>query len=217
MPAAGCCDATDRHFGPELARLDLARYRRRGPTGTARRLLRMLERAGAGGDTHLDIGAGIGVLHHELLRGRVRTAVHVEVSRAYLDAARDEAARRGHQARVRFLHGDFLTHAPGLEPADLVTLDRVVCCYPDLEAIVEASAAKARRYWAASFPRERWYVRAHTRWENFRRRRAGNSFRTFVHPVPAIHALLRRAGLEEVAVGRSPVWEVALYARHRAA
>lgn len=210
-----CCSATDRHFGHERAESDLAAYRRRGPRGTARRLLRIFERAGVAADTLLDIGAGVGVLHHELLRGRLGSAVHVEASGAYVEAARSEATRRGHLGRVRFLHGDFLTHAPALDPADLVTLDRVLCCYPELDSMVLVSAAKARRFWAASYPRDRWFVRAHTDWENRRRRRAGNAFRTFIHPVSAIHALLRRAGLQQVLVHRGLVWELALYARTR--
>lgn len=36
----------------------------------------------------------------------------------------------------RFRYGDFVSLAPDLETADLVTLDRVVCCYPELEPLV---------------------------------------------------------------------------------
>jgi magnesium-protoporphyrin O-methyltransferase len=164
-------------------------------------------------DTLLDIGAGIGVLHHELLDDGVRAAVHVEAARAYLEAAKDEAERRGKAERVQFLHGDFLSLADTIGAADLVTLDRVICCYPELEPLVLASAARARRYWAASFPRERWYVRLFTRWENRRRAHAGSDFRTFVHPVSRIYELLRRAGLRPLRVCRRPVWETVLCVR----
>ena len=106
----------------------------------------------------LDIGAGIGVLHHELLDRGTRSAVHVEVARAYVDAARRESERRGHAERVKFLHGDLLALGPSVDSADLVTLDRVVCCYAALEPLVRLSAEKARRYYALSFPHDRWYV-----------------------------------------------------------
>jgi SAM-dependent methyltransferase len=211
------CEATDRHFGPARARKDLEAYRRRGPTGTARRLLRMLREGQVRADTVLDIGAGIGVLHHELLRAGARAAVHVEAAHAYLDAAREESERRGTAARVQFLHGDFLSLGDTIGPAELVTLDRVICCYPELEPLLLASAALARRYWAASFPRDRWYVRLFTRWENLRRAGAGNDFRTFVHPVGRIYALLRRAGLRPLRVWRRPVWETVLCIREDSA
>jgi hypothetical protein len=196
-----------------MAERDLAAYRRRGPSGTARRLLRMLEDERISADTLLDIGAGIGVLHHELLSGRIRSAVHVEAARAYLEAAKGEAQRRGQLTRVSFLHGDFLSLVSQIEPADVVTLDRVLCCYPELDPLLQASVDKARRYWAASFPRDRWYVRLHTRWQNFLRRRAGNPFRTFVHPVSRIHALVCRTGLRPLRISQGPVWVTALYGR----
>ena len=142
----GCsCEATDRHFTPERAQKELNRYRRKGPAGTARILLRLLNQAGVRVDSVLDIGAGIGVLHHELLAAGVPSAVHVEASSAYIRAAQTEAERRDQRDRVRFEHGNFLDVAPRLAPADLVILDRVLCCYPDLDPLVDASAAKARR------------------------------------------------------------------------
>lgn len=177
----------------------------------------MLRDSHARADTLLDIGAGVGVLHHELLIDRVRAAVHVEAAGAYVQAAQDEASRRGHAERVQFLHGDFLALAPAIGTADLVTLDRVLCCYPELEPLLLASAALTRRYWAASFPRDRWYVQLHTRWQNRLRARAGNAFRTFVHPVAQIYALLRRTGLRPLQVWRGPVWEVVLCIREDAA
>jgi hypothetical protein len=159
------------------------------------------------------VGAGVGVLHHEMLDGRVQHAVHLEAASAYVEAAREESARRGHGSRIQFLQGDFVQLAPTLPAADLVTLDRVVCCYPDLEPLVAQSAAKARRYYALSFPHDRWYMHAHTWWQNDRRRRAGNSFRTFVHPAARIRALIRAAGFEIRRSRRTLAWEVLVCAR----
>lgn len=207
------CEAADRHFSAARAEKELAAYRRGGPKGTARLVLRLLRETHARADTLLDIGAGIGILHHELLANGVRTAVHVEAAQAYISAAQEEASRRGQAGRVEFLHGDFLTLAPTIIPADLVTLDRVVCCYPDLEPLLVASAARARRYWAASFPRDRWYTRLYTGWQNRWRARAGNAFRTFVHPVARIYDLLSRSGLRPLQVWRRPVWEIVVCIR----
>jgi magnesium-protoporphyrin O-methyltransferase len=207
------CEAADRHFGAARAAEELAAYRRHGPSGTAGRLLRLLRKSEVRAETLLDIGAGVGVLHHELLAGGVRRAVHVEASRAYAEAARAESVRRGHDGRVEFVHGDFVALAPSIMPADLVSLDRVLCCYDQLEPLVAASASRTLRYWAASFPRDRWYVRLHARWQNLLRARTGNPFRTFIHPVTRIYELLRRSGLRPVRVWRRPVWEVVVCVR----
>jgi hypothetical protein len=207
------CEAADRHFGATRADEELAAYRRRGAQGTARRLLRVLKEHHVRVETLLDIGAGVGVLHHELLADGVRAAVHVEASDAYLQTAQEESTRRGHAARVEFVHGDFVTLAPEIMPADLVTLDRVICCYDRLEPLVGVSAARARRWWAASFPSDWWYTRLHARWENWRRARVGNAFRTFIHPVARIYELLGWSGLRPVRVWRGPIWEVILCVR----
>jgi magnesium-protoporphyrin O-methyltransferase len=212
MPCSCGCDAIDQHFAPARAAEELATYTRRGPTGTTRLILNAL-RGTPPVESVLDIGAGIGVLHHELLDTGTTSAVHVEAARAYIDVARAESARRGHAVRVRFLHGDFLDLAPSLASADLVTLDRVVCCYPAFEPLIRLSAEKARRHYALSFPHDRWYVRAHTRWQNHRRKWAGNPFRTFVHPVPAIRALIRDAGFIVRRSCRSLAWEVLVCTR----
>jgi magnesium-protoporphyrin O-methyltransferase len=207
------CIATDRHFAPARAVAELADYRRRGPRGTARLILESLDDLGITPQTILDVGAGIGVLHHELLARGVERAVHLEAAAAYVASAEEEVVRRGHQGRVQFRHGDFVSLAPDLGSADLVALDRVVCCYPELEPLVHLSAAKAERYYALSFPHDRWYVRAHTRWQNYRRQQAGNDFRTFVHPVAQIRALLRAAGFEIERSRRTLVWAVLICAR----
>lgn len=213
MVSPGCCESTDRHFTAERARTELRRYQRRGPTGTARRLLRLLRDADVRAGTVLDVGAGIGVLHHELLSAGTGTAVQVEASSAYLDAARAEAVRRGQESRVTFRHGDVVALAPELAEADLVTLDRVICCYPELEPLVAVTAGKARRFWAASFPRERWFIHLRNKWENARRARGGNPFRTFIHPVASVYALLAGAGLTPLRIHRGPFWEYALCSR----
>jgi 16S rRNA G966 N2-methylase RsmD len=213
MSACCGCEAIDRHFAASRAAKELDVYLRRGPTGTARVILNALHGLPGSVQSVLDIGAGIGVLHHELLDRGARSAVHVEAARAYVDAARRESERRGHAERVKFLHGDFLALGPSVESADLVTLDRVVCCYPALEPLVTLSAEKARRYYALSFPHDRWYVRAHTRWQNHRRKRSGNPFRTFVHPTSVIRSLVLAAGFEVRRIRRTLVWEILVCVR----
>ena len=118
---------------------------------------------------------------------------------------------------MQFLHGDFLALEPTLQPADLVTLDRVVCCYPDLDPLMRRSVGKARRFYVISFPHDRWYIRAHTVWQNFLRRRAGNPFRTYVHPGRRIRALLEEGGLRVVDARQTLVWEILLCIRAGAA
>ncbi|HEV2149761.1 MAG TPA: class I SAM-dependent methyltransferase [Longimicrobiaceae bacterium] len=210
-----CADAEDL-FSRRAARRDLRRYRRRGPIPATRRLLRMLRREEVRGRVLLDVGGGIGAIQHELLREGLARAVHVDASTAYLQASGEEAARQGHRDRVEYHHGDFVDLAAELPEADVVTLDRVVCCYPDMPRLVEASASKARHLYGLSYPRRRWATRAAFAAGNLFFRLRGSAFRTYLHPPEAIAAELRRQGLQCIAQDRTFLWHVALYRRVQA-
>lgn len=212
-----CCSnrAIAGQFGGDAAQEELRRYRREGPLPTTKALIDALLARGVADTALLDVGAGVGAIHHALLDRGVRTAVHVDISNDYVEAARSEADRCAHAERVRFVTGDFVEVAPTLEPAEVVTLDRVICCYPDMEALVARSAEKARRLYGAVFPRDTWWVRAAIPLQNAVKRVRGSAFRTFLHSPSAIDALLRRAGFERRSTQRTWIWEVVVYVRAR--
>jgi SAM-dependent methyltransferase len=214
-----CCstEALEQQFGPKVAAAELRRYRRRGAGRTTRLLLDGLRGRLPPDASLLDIGAGIGALHHELLAGGVARAWAVEPSAAFLEADETEARRRGHAGRVQFIHADIRTAAATLPSADIVTLDRVVCCDPDYEHLLRLSLGKARRLFAYSYPRDRVAVRTVVAMQNLLRRLRGTRFRVFVHPPERMTALIRAAGFTAVFQARTLVWQVDVYAREAAA
>src|SRR5262245_38231094 len=129
-----CChrSVSSQIFDSAVARRDLRRFRRRGPDAPTRRLLAAVRaRALPPQATLLDIGGGVGAIHHVLLEHGFIEATHVDASEAYLSAATEEARRLGHSDRVRFRLAAFPDEESAAPPADVVTLDRVVCCDPD--------------------------------------------------------------------------------------
>jgi magnesium-protoporphyrin O-methyltransferase len=205
------CEATAEQFGPKSARRDVDRYHRRGPDATTRLLIDGLRAASAPNASLLDIGGGIGVLHHELLEDTVDRVTHVDASPAYMAAAREEDERRGRPEAVEYVFGDGADLSDTLEPADIVTLDRVICCYPDWRRLVRGSASKARRLYAFSLPHDRWYLRFAVRLINLSRRLVGSAFRAFVHPVADVDRMLEEMGFRQVLVERTLVWRVEIY------
>src|SRR5512140_1509598 len=150
-PTCPCC--YDVEFDERIAERDLREYRRRGPGRTTRTLVDGLAAGQADGMTVLDVGGGIGGLHRLLLDAGAASAVDVDASAPYLAAARREAERLGLADRVRYVHGDLVASAPQLETADLVGLHRVVCCYPDVDALVGAAGRLTRRRMGVAVPR----------------------------------------------------------------
>lgn len=213
----GCCstfeDAAGRQFDPKKVAAELRRYREKGPGDTARLLIEGIARSGDAAGTVLDVGAGVGAIAFALLDRGASSAVAVDASSAYIAAAREEAARRGTGDAVRFVHADFVDAGPALPSADTVTLDRVVCCYPAVDRLLETALGHARRRLALSYPRDRWYVRLALGLENLQRRVTRNPFRTFVHPVPAMERAIRDAGFELTSRRETLVWSADVYMR----
>lgn len=213
---SSCCAtrAIADQFDRETAREELERYRRDGPLPTTCALIESLVRQGVFNAELLDIGAGVGAIHNVLLERGAKRATHVDISPDYVDAARDETVRLGHADRVRFVVGDFVELAPGVESADIVTLDRVICCYPDMERLVTQSAGKSRRLYGAVYPRDRWWARVGVVLMNATKRVRGSAFRSYLHPQAAIDAVLRHLGFERRSTERTWFWEVVVYRRH---
>ena len=206
------CEALEKET-VEWAQEDLADYRRGKVAKTTPMLIRAMMDVGVDGLTLLDIGGGVGVIQLELLQAGASRATSVDASSAYLEVAKAEAARAGVEPRITFIHGDFVALAEGIPEADIVTLDRVICCYPDVENLVSRSAAKARKVYGLVFPRDVWWVKLALYVENLGYRLKSSSFRAFVHPTELVDRLARAAGLREIHHRNTFSWQVVLYQR----
>jgi magnesium-protoporphyrin O-methyltransferase len=208
------CRGIQTTFDRKYAAKQLERYRRTGPKKTTGQLIEALRAEGVDGLTLLDIGGGVGDIQHALLRSGVSAATDSEASTAFLEACRQEAERLGHGDRIRHIPGNFVTVAPEIAPADIVTLDRVICCYPDMPALVSLSAQKARRLYGLVYPVDRWWTRLSTAvidsWRNWVRR---NPMRVFVHSPQAVEAIIQSHGLERRFHKVMGPWQVVVYAR----
>ena len=211
---SACCQGVEEVFGEKTARHDLRRYRKRGPSRPTRVLLEAIVHEGVQNTGVLDIGGGVGVIQQELLAAGAARATAIDASAAYLRAAQEEAERRGTAAQITYHAGDFVAIADRIEPADLVTLDRVICCYPDMEQLVGRSAERARRVYGLVYPHDRWWVRLGVRVANLVLRLSRRTFRVYVHRASAVDAAVRAHGLTPKLRRRvGPVWQVVLYTR----
>lgn len=209
-----CCRVDyDAMFDTEEARRDLLQYRANGADPSTRRLIDALLAEGVQGASLLDIGGGVGAIQLELLTAGAAAATDVDASSAYLSVAESEADERGFRGRTRYVHGDFAQIADEVEPADVVTLDRVICCYPDARALIGRSAAKAGRLYGLVHPVDRWWTRALARLGNLGYRIFRNPYRMHVHPQPLIDRLVADAGLRPIARHDAWFWRTAVYRR----
>jgi hypothetical protein len=210
-----CCrvQVLDTEFDRNVVARDLHRYRQRGPAKTTRFLLAALDAEGVAGRTLLDIGGGVGAISHAMLRSGAIRAYAVDASQAYVEAARAEAERQGHADRLTLRHGDFVALAETVPPVDIVTLDRVVCCYPDMPELIGASVDHARRVYGLVYPRDTWWIKVGVGLANcvFRLRR--RRFRAYVHASADVDGLVRAQGFALRFRRTTAIWQVVVYAR----
>lgn len=207
------CQGIEELFSRQYVRKELSRYRAKGPDKTTRMLTEAIQEADVDGLTLLDIGGGVGAIQHELIDAGVQDVTSVEASTAYIYAAKEEAQRRGLTNRVSYQHGNFVDLAKDIAPADIVTLDRVICCYHDMEKLVGLSAARACKLYGLVYPRDTWWMKIGLALQNFFFRLRRSPFRTFVHPTGAVEAIIGNHGLKRRYYRQTLAWQVVVFGR----
>lgn len=208
----GCCPrGYDKLFGERTARRDLKRYRRRGLDGTGEALVEFLRERGVAGLTVLEIGGGVGALEVELLASGAQRALNVELSPSYEEYARQLWREAGVESRAAYRVGDITQN--DVPAADAVVMHKVVCCYPDADALVGAAAERTGRYLVMSFPRERRLNRVAFGGLNVLARLLRWEYRSFVHPFGEVVGAAERRGLRLVHDHNGLVWQIAALER----
>jgi 16S rRNA G966 N2-methylase RsmD len=208
---AGCCNARgcDRLFDEKFARRMAKRYRKRGLDRTARRMIAFLEARGVEGASVLEVGGGVGEIQIELLERGAARAVNLELSAGYDEEAARLLDEHGLAGRAeRHLH-DIAEEPESVEPADVVVLHRVVCCYPDYERLLGAVAEHARRAVVFSYPPRNVLSRSWVAGVNLVLRIMRREYRTFAHPPRAMLAVLEQRGLRKTYARHNLIWQVA--------
>ncbi len=194
-------------FSPRVARRTLERYRKKGLDELERKMLVVASAEGLEHARVVEIGGGVGAIQTELLQAGAAHGEVIELVAAYEPYARDLARERGLENRTSFRVQDVLESTEGVDPAEVVVLNRVVCCSPDGIRLTGVAAGLARQVLLLSFPRERVGVRVTLRLLNVGMRLMGRSFRVFVHPKASLVAAAEAEGLHSAETGRGFAWE----------
>ncbi len=187
-------------------------FHKKGLSVTSRGILSALTSQGLAGSTSLELGCGVGALTLGLLKDGVASAAGMDLSPKMVEAARSLAAEEGLSGSVSFEVGDGAR--ANLNVADIVILDTVLCCYPDVRSLVDNTSSAVRRYYAISMPDDgrlatrllRIFLPVQSVF--FRR----GTFRFFIHPKRKILGQLERKGfrlVSESVAGR--IWSVLVF------
>lgn len=215
MPTTCCAQInadTGRLFN-WVSRLNRARFRIFGFEANQQQLLDGIRAQGLDGASLLEIGSGPGYLHQTLLHEGALKAVGVDLSAGMLDIARSEADKKHLSDRCDYRQGDFVQLAEQLPDADISILDKVVCCYPDWQGLLDATLFKTRRACALTYPRDRGMTRFGI---GLMRRMLGwfhCCYQPYLHDPAAIRAHILANGFSLASEAKTSGWLTEVYVR----
>ncbi|HET7466236.1 MAG TPA: SAM-dependent methyltransferase [Candidatus Dormibacteraeota bacterium] len=200
-------------FSERSARSEARRYRRKGLDATSRRIVDFVKAQGVDGRRVLEVGGGIGAIQIELLKAGAARAMSVELTPTYEDEAAALLREAGLTDRVERRIMDFATAGAQVEGADIVILNRVICCYPDMPRLAGAASDHAREMLVMSFPRRTWWMRFAAMVFNAVLLATRREFHLFLHPPQRILATSEQHGLRTVLDNKGFLWTVAALRR----
>ena len=211
----GCCTPKGYRwiFSERMARLDARRYRRGGLDRTSRRIFDFVRDQGVEGRTVLEVGGGVGAMQIELLRAGASRAVSVELTPTYEETARQLLQETGLSDRVERKVMDFTEANGQVAGADIVIMNRVLCCYPDMPRLAGAAADHTGQLLVMSFPRGAVWIRAAMAAANFMFWVTRRGFHIFAHDPARIFGVSQQHGLAPVLDQRGVLWTVAALRR----
>lgn len=213
-PVCTGCAGFEKEFDQRIARKELREYRVHGPAKRTKVIIDYLVEHGIQDLSLLDIGGGVGVIQHELLKHGLSHVVNVDASGAYQETVKEEAALHGFQDKIQFFFGDFVTLSDQVSDADIVILERVICCYRDMDQLVRKSIARATSYFVVVYPHNSLLMRIGFSLLNFYYRFARDGFKIYHHPQNDLYSIIYAHNFRQVlrtGVGRLERWWVEIY------
>ena len=203
-----------RHFDAKVAERQ-AKGQDPGLVAVSQRLSDALLSLDPMGRTVLELGCGRGSLLLGLVQAGAARATGLDLSPASIDAARDRFERAQLSDRVQLSVGD-AARVP-LEAHDWVILDRVMCCYADVERLMANTLPAARQLYAFTVPTSRGWrgliARLDEWFENAWNTLRGRPCPGYVHSLNLIEERLASAGFRLRHRDRQRLWHIAVYER----
>ncbi len=199
----------------DLAHDRCCKYKSKGLTASSQVLLDFISENGLVGKTVLDIGCGTGFFALETLRHGASSCIGVDLSSAAIQEANQFAKESGFQDRARFEVGNGASAQP--PSSDIVVMDKVICCYPDADALLKTASESSKGLLGFVVPRDQGLMkplmRCGTALINLVERLKRSGFRMYLHPLYSIDKLLLENGFQQSNKAKSRFWLVFLYKR----
>lgn len=212
-----CCRSTsnkgiDKFFSKQARKFE-KKLSRKGLEKSQKHLMEGLLKAGIEKRSILEIGCGTGHLHLGLLNQGAESALGVDISKEMIAYAQSNAQKNGLQEKTQYKNVDFLEVHPDIPNHDITILDKVICCYPDMDRLTAESIQKTKRVYAFTLPREKWWVRAPMRAGIAFAKLFKCSFHPYFHPHGPIIERLNNMKFDIIYQNQTFMWATYVYGK----
>jgi len=206
-----CCGA-DLIFNAKTAKKQYTSFLKKGPAKATKKLIRQLYKNKIG-HALIDVGGGIGAIQWWFLKNGGKQTFGIDASSGYIALAQKHAAEHNLKDNTHFIIGDFITKANDLPNVDHITLDKVICCYPDFESIINLACEKSNRTISLCYPMDGFIAHFFRRFGVLFMKLRGNPFRPYIHKVSSVQALFIENGFEIKEKELSFPWHIETYVK----
>ena len=210
--SCNCCGA-ERLFNLKAAKKELKKYKKSGAGKPTQALINAIGSSELKDKSLLDIGGGIGAIQWNFLKNGGAKTTDMDYSDGYLEVAREYASENEWGDQTTFEQGDFLEDGDTIEKHDFVTLDKVVCCYPDYKGLLTMALSKTNHTIGMVYPLGGVIPKIVAFFAKIYLKLSGNSFQPYIHPVASIRQTVLDDGFESVHSSVSFPWHVEVYRR----
>ena len=191
----------------------MKKFNRRGAGKPTKKLLKLLLDQDVKEKTLLDIGGGIGAIQWSFLKNGGKRTMDVDASNGYIHVAKAHAHENNLTNKADFLMGNFVDNSEEIGVHDFVTLDKVVCCYPDYKTLLGLALEKCDQTVGLVFPLGGPISKVTAMFENLYFFFKKNPFQTYIHSPREIENFIISKGFALAKKKISFPWHVQVYTK----
>ncbi|MDH4199301.1 MAG: class I SAM-dependent methyltransferase [Spirochaetia bacterium] len=208
-----CASGIDKFFSKEAARF-LKRYKKKGLEKSQKNLFQGIQQTGISNQTILEIGCGVGYFHSQLIKAGAKKATGIDISKEMIGHAKNYMKEIGLDKRTDYHVGDFVEISEDIGSADITVLDKVICCYPDAEDLVEKSISRTKHVYAFTLPRDRWWIKYPIKLVVAVLKIFRSSFHPYFHEHSSIHSRLESGNFKMDYQNHVFFWETYVFIKN---
>ena len=206
-----CCTDFGVQFDENYFQNYLKEYRLKGLPNQSKLILDYLVSYGIKNHSILEIGSGAGALHMNLVKLGAKKSIGVDASEWAVKASEQLKEEIDPSINSETITAQISQTKEWFGEFSVVIMDRVLCCYPHPETLLEAAVLHSSELITVSIPRNLIWIRIGAIMVNIIQSILRREFRIFVHSHDRIEQILRNNQFVQIHSDQTRLWRIRVY------